>query len=117
MSRLFTMWGRGKERGKRAGFFAVLSSPFSPETLICVRDFFVLLFFKEALTGGYPLFPCRVATLAQSVFPLPSPSSQRVEVFSLALMGRGWGRESLPRFQQCPRELSRKLHVHAPGIS
>lgn len=115
MSRLFTMWGRGKERGKRAGFFAVLSSPFSPEKLICVRDFFVLLFFKEALTGGYPLYPCRVATLAQSVFPLPSPSSQRVEVFSLALRGRGWGRASLPGFRQCPRELSRKLH--APGIS
>ena len=107
--------GEGKRRNKDLFFFAVLSSPFSPETYICVRDFFVLLFFKEALTGGYPLFPCRVATLAQSVFPLPSPSSQRVEVFSLALRGRGWGRASLPRLQQCPRELSRKLH--APGIS
>ena len=109
MSRFFAMWGR--EKGREQGrffffFFAVLSSPFSPETLICVRDFFVLLFFKEALTGGYPLFPCRVTTLAQSVFPLPSPSSQRVEVFSLASRGRGWGRE---------RERSCK--IHAPGIS
>lgn len=55
--------GEGEGEGKKGGFFfSVLSSPFSPETLICVRDFFVLLFFKEALTGGYPLFPCRVAT-------------------------------------------------------
>ena len=70
---------------------------------------------KGERSFNWRLSPISTPELAQSVFPLPSPSSQLVEVFSLASRGRGWGRESLPHFQQCSRERSRK--IHAPGIS
>lgn len=105
--------GEGKRRNKDLFFFAVLSSPFSARNVDLCQRFFRLTLFQRGF--NWRLSPISTPELAQSVFPLPSPSSQLVEVFSLASRGRGWGRESLPRFQQCPRERSRK--IHAPGIS
>ena len=104
--------GEGKRRNK--DFFFLLSSlPLSLQKRRFVSEIFRLTLFQRGF--NWRLSPISTPELAQSVFPLPSPSSQLVEVFSLASRGRGWGRESLPHFQQCSRERSRK--IHAPGIS
>ena len=111
-SRFFAMWGRGKKK-EQGRFFCCPLFPFLCRNVDLCQRFFRLTLFQRSF--NWRLSPISTPELAQSVFPLPSPSSQLVEVFSLASRGRGWGRESLPHFQQCSRERSRK--IHAPGIS
>lgn len=93
MSRLFTMWGRGKERGKRAGFFAVLSSPFSPETLICVRDFFRLTLFQRSFnwrSSPISMQSCHIGSVSISPpFPVQSASRSLFACFNGEGLGKG----------------------------
>ena len=95
--------GEREREGTRTFFFCYPLFSFLSRNVDLCQRFFRLTLFQRSF--NWRLSPISTPELAQSVFPLPSPSSQLVEVFSLASRGRGWARESLPRFQQCPRNV------------